>query len=274
VPELTALEARLTTLGRELEWPPTPDLSERVVAVIAAQQVIPLPVTTPGKAMRPGPWYQSRWAVAAAAVILAVAALLAYQPSRDTIANWLNLHTRIQQVPVLTTPSPLPPGPLGERLGLGGYSTLPKASAAVKWKVLVPSPLGAPDEVYLQIPPDGPPQGEVTLVYSARAGIPISAQTGVAVLITEARGAVNSDFFGKTVGPDTTMDPVTVAGHNGYWFAGNPHTFVFIDAAGNPRYETSRLATNTLLLDDGGTIVRIEGDLTKDQALQIAASLA
>jgi hypothetical protein len=270
VPELTELEARLTSLGGEVEWPPTPDLSKRVAAVIAAQQVIPLPVS----AMRPSPWYQNRWAVAAAAVMLALAALLAYQPSRDTIANWLNLHTRIQQVPVLATPSPLPPGPLGERLGLGGYSTLPKASAAEKWKVLVPSSLGLPDEVYLQSPPDAPPQGEVTLVYGDRAGIPTSAQTGVAVLVTEARGSVNTDFFGKTLGTDTTMDPVTVAGHQGYWFAGAPHVFVFIDAAGNPRYETSRLATNTLLIDEGGTIVRIEGDLTKVQALQIAVSLA
>jgi hypothetical protein len=268
VPELTELEARLRTLSKELEWPSTPDLSKRVVAVIAAQKALPLPVT----AIRPGPWYQDRWAIAAAAVILALAALLAYQPSRDTIANWLNLHTRIQQVPVLATPSPLPPGPLGERLGLGGYSTLPKASAAVKWHLLVPSSLGQPDEVYLQS--DGPPQGEVTLVYSSRAGIPTSAQTGVGVLVTEARGALNTDFFGKTLGPDTTMDPVTVAGHQGYWFAGAPHVFVFIDAAGNPRFETSRLATNTLLIDVGGTIVRIEGDLTKDQALQIAAALA
>jgi hypothetical protein len=274
VPELTQLETRLTTLGRELEWPPTPDLRTRVAGVITAGQVIPLPARPLAAAVRPGPWYQSRWAVAAVAVIVALAALLAYQPSRDAIANWLNLHTRIQRVTVLPTPSQLPPGPLGARLGLGGYSTLPTASSAVKWHVLVPSSLGPPDEVYLQFAPDGPPQGEVTLVYSARPSIPVSAQTGVGVLVTEARGAVNSDFFGKTVGPDTTMDPVTVAGHKGYWFAGTPHAFVFIDAAGNPRYETSRLATNTLLIDVDGTIVRIEGDLTKAQALEIAASLA
>jgi hypothetical protein len=49
---------------------------------------------------------------------------------------------------------------------------------------------------------------------------------------------------------------------------------VFIDAAGNFRDETMRLAANTLILDDRGTIIRIEGDLTKDQAVQIARSLA
>jgi hypothetical protein len=242
--------------------------------VITAGQVIPLPARPLSAAIRPGPWYLSRWAVAAAAVIVALAALLAYQPSRETIANWLNLHTRFNQVPVLTTPSPLPPGPLGQRLGLGGYSTLPKASAAVKWAVLVPSSLGQPDEVYLQLPPDGPPRGEVTLVYSARPDMAASAQTGVAVLVTEAQGKVNADFFGKVLGPDTTLEPVTVSGHQGYWIAGKPHVFFFVDANGLVRDETLRLATNTLLIDDGGTVVRIEGDLTKAQALQIASSLA
>ena len=38
-------------------------------------------------------------------------------------------------------------------------------------------------------------------------------------------------------------------------------------------FVVSRLATNTLILDDRGTIVRIEGELTRDQAFQIAASL-
>jgi hypothetical protein len=272
VPELAELEERLTALGQDLDWPPTPNLSHAVLAIIATQPVIPRPAKR--KVIRPGHWYQSPWAVAAAAVILALAALLAYQPARDTIANWLNLHTRFQHVTVLPTPSPLPPGPLGARLGLGGYSTLPAATAAVKWPILVPSSLGQPDEVYLQGPPEGPPQGEVTLVYSTRPDIPASGQTGVAVLITEARGTVNTDFFGKVIGPDTTMEPVTVAGHQGYWIAGKPHFFYFVDAAGTGRGETLRLATNTLLIDVGGTIVRIEGDLTKAQALEIAASLA
>jgi len=36
---------------------------------------------------------------------------------------------------------------------------------------------------------------------------------------------------------------------------------------------TMRLATNTLVFEDNGTVVRIEGNMTKDQALQIAQSL-
>jgi hypothetical protein len=175
-------------------------------------------------------------------------------------------------VNTVPTPTQLVPGPLGERLGLGGRSTLPDARAQITWKVLVPASLGDPDEVY--VPYSGPPDREVTLVYAARPGIPTSGQTGVAVLITEARGNVNSQFFGKFIGPGTTIEEVTAGGHRGLWIAGQPHDFYFIDTTGNMRVETLRLATNTLMLDFEGTVIRIEGDLTKAQALQIAQSLA
>jgi hypothetical protein len=64
-----------------------------------------------------------------------------------------------------------------------------------------------------------------------------------------------------------------VNGHQGWWISGQPHIFMFSDANGNPYFDTLRLATNTLIMDNGGTIVRIEGDMTKAQALQIARSL-
>lgn len=256
------LEQQLTALAGQVEWPATPNLVPAVRSRITAPVVLR------------APWYQSRWALAATAVIIALAALAAYPPSRDAVAGWINVHVFFQRVQVVPTPSPLPPGPLGERLGLGGETTLADARKKVDWHILVPSKLGEADEVYLQLPPDGPGKGEVTLVYSTRPGIPVAGETGVAVLVTEARGAVDTGFFGKMLGPDTTMQELTIAGHHGYWLAGSPHLFFFIDADGRFRNETMRLAANTLILDVGGTIVRIEGKLTKAQALEIAASLS
>jgi len=247
------LEQQLIALGKEVEWPPTPNIRIRAVVRV--------------------PWYQSRWALAAAAVVLALAALAVYTPTRTAIAGWVNVHVLFQRVPLLPTPSPRPFGPLGERLGLGQPTTLAEAQSLLTWRITVPSSLGQPDEVYLQLPPTGAAQGEVTLVYSKRPSTPIANQTGVAVLVTEARGAVNKDLFAKMLGGGTTIEPVTVAGHQGYWVAGSPHIFIFLDADGNFRDETMRLATNTLILDDGGTIVRIEGNVTKAQAVQIATSL-
>jgi hypothetical protein len=259
VPEL---EQGLVALGRDLAWPPTPDFAAGVRTRISVPRAMPR-----------APWYQSRWALAAAAVVIALTALLAYNPTRDAIANWVNVHVLFQRVHVLPTPSPQPPGPLGKRLGLGGQTTPADAQKSVAWSVMIPMSLGTPDEVYLQLPPDGAPQGEVTLVYSTRPGIPVSGETGVAVLITEARGGVTDQFFGKMLGPGTTLEEVTVRGRHGYWVTGSPHMFVFLDATGTIRPETMRLATNTLILDEGGTVVRIEGNLTKAQALEIAASL-
>ena len=262
MPEAMDLEQRLSVLVAEIDWPPTPDLGTRVRARI----------TAPAPTQRP--WFQSRWAMAAAAVLVVLAALIAYTPSREAIASWINVHTIFTRVNQLPTPSPQPSGPLGKRLGLGNPTTLDQAQSKVTWHILVPASLGQPDEVYLQFPPDGPPQGEVTLVYKSRPGLKTSGQTGVAVLITEASGKVDAQMFGKMLGNGTNLEEVTVNGHQGYWISGQPHVFFFIDANGNFRDETLRLATNTLLIDDSGTVIRIEGDLTKAQALEIASSLS
>src|SRR5258708_11655243 len=192
------VEQQLLELGASLEWPATPQLAARVRYRVAQ----------PSRA-----WYQSRWAIAAIALLIALAALVAYTPTRDVIACWFNIQANIQRTEPPPPPSPLPPGPLGERLGLGNSTTLETARTQVSWTITVPKSLGNPDEVYLQQPPAGPAQGEVTLVYSARPGIPVSRQAGVSVLITDARGAGDKNFFGKMLGPDPPSQDVTVNGH-------------------------------------------------------------
>src|SRR5215472_14162804 len=254
------LEARLTALAGEIEWPPTPDLRLAVAR----------------RAATPRPRFQlavPRWALAAVAVLVIIATLLAYTPTRTAIAGWLNLHTNIRHTTALPTPSPLPSGTLGSNLGLGTPTTVAGAQNAVGWQVLVPADLGMPDAVYVQLPPEGPLQGEVTLVYAPRPGIAAASQTGVGVLVTEARGSVNEQFFGKTIGPDTTIQVVSVNGHDGWWISGRPHTFVFIDANNEARFETLRLATNTLVVDEEGTIVRIEANVNESTAEHVAASI-
>lgn len=261
------LEQQLSALATEIEWPETPDLTRRVIVHLPALRG---GGHQGGRGVAPP---RQRWALAAAAVILAVAALFAYSPAREAIAGWVNLHTIFQRVPNLATPSPQPSGALGASLGLGEKASLDQARRKVAWHISVPSALGPPDAVYLQQPPDAPTDGEVNLVYKARPGIDVAGETDVAVLITEARGGVDQNFFGKILGPGTTVEPVIVDGNDGWWIAGAPHEFFFTDSSGNIRSETLRLATNTLLLNDGGTVIRIEGNLTKSQALGIAASL-
>ena len=248
------LEDDLLALGAMLSWPATPR---------------PL-----WRAERRWRW-SNRWFLAAAAAVLVAATfLVAYAPTRNAVAGWLNLHTGFTRTENPPTPSARPSGPLGQRLDLGLKTTLAGAQQQVAWHIVVPTALGAPDEVYVKLPPTGPSGGEVTLVYAARPGIPVSGITGVSVLVTEARGRTNEQFFQKTLGPGVTIEPAVVAGHSGYWISGQPHGVVFVDASGSPYYDTLRLATNTLIFDDGGTIIRVEGDMTQEQAIQIGRSLA
>ena len=258
------LEQQLIELGRAVEWPATPRLNVEV----------PLPIhgEVARAARRRGlPILNTRWAMAAAAVLLIIATLIAYTPSREAIANWIDLHVNIQRVQQLPTPSPHPSGTLGSQLGLGLPYTLEGAQGQVKLQIVVPADLGRPDVVYVRILPAG---GEVSLVYGHVSGIPVAGQTGVAVLVTEVRGTVRADYFAKMLGPDATIEQVSVGGRSGYWVSGSPHTFMFQDASGQPYPDTLRLATNTLIFDSGdGTITRIEAYTSKERALQIANSL-
>lgn len=245
------LEDQLLALGESIAWPATPQMRARYGFT---------PAVLPARRRRAVP----RWALAAAAVLLVVAALA---------FSWFGLHTVIYRVPNPPTPTPHSPGVLGSNLHLGTrVGSVAEAQRQVSWRITVPSQLGTPDAVYVQSPPDGPSLGEVTLVYASAPGVKVAGQTGVAVLVTEARGSVNENFFEKMLGPGATVEQVTLHGHSGFWISGHPHDFLFIGADGNTHDDAMRLATNTLILDVDGTILRIEGDMTKGQALAIAGT--
>src|SRR5207248_4187935 len=124
-----------------------------------------------------------------------VRTVTACPPARDAIAGWLNLPTTIPETENPPAPSPLPSGPLGARLALGTQTSLDGAQRQTGWSIVVPSSLGAPEEVYVKLPPSGPSGGMVTLVYTARPGIRTTGLTGVAVIVTEARGRINEQYF-------------------------------------------------------------------------------
>ncbi len=66
---------------------------------------------------------------------------------------------------------------------------------------------------------------------------------------------------------------MSVNGRRGFWLEGAPHEFVFLDPQGNPFLETLRLARNTLLWEQGDLTLRIEGDVTKEEALAVARGM-
>lgn len=269
------LERRLVELGARLSYPPTPDLAAAVSARLAQRPPRGFSIRAP-----------SAWRLLAAAavllLVLTVGAVLLAPGLRSAVADRLGFKSvRITVVPTLPalprTPAPAPaapatPAPPGAGLALGEQMTLDQARARLSFPLLLPvgPPLGPPDAVWLSA---AVPGGGLALVYTARDGLPSAAQTGLGALLSEFRGEIDPAFFGKVVGPGTSIEPVSVGGDRGWWIAGNPHILIYRAPDGQIRDDQIRLAGNTLLWQHGDLILRLESGLSRDDAIRAAETV-
>jgi hypothetical protein len=260
------LERALAELAADLEFPPTPDLAGAVAARLDE---------APARARRrpAGRWGWRRLAVAGlAAVLLAAAVLVASPGTREAVARRLGL--RGVGVELGGPPPPTVTTRPGQRLdlGLGERVTLEEARRRVGFPVLVPGAAGFRQPAAVYVDQAVPAGGRVDLVYRARPGLPASPFTDVGLLITEFQGQPSPDFIKKTTILGQ-VEEVTVGGQPGYWFSGEPHFFTYQDANGNVQEEQTRLAGNTLIWQRGDLTLRIEGQISKEEALALAESM-
>lgn len=268
------LAAALADLGTQIGWPVGPDVRGRVLARIQAE---------PSRAS----WWRAAWsprygfAPAIVTIAIALVAVLVFSPeARATATDILRLRgVEIFRGPV-PPPSPTPsrsPGSIASptpspALGLGALVTLDEAKARAGYPVVVPTDplLGAPDEVYLRAVANS---NQVSFLYKARSGIPLSPDAGVAAIVSEfGGGTVDEQFFGKVLDRNTTLEKVVIDGEPGFWIQGQPH-FFFFNTGGAVVQETLRLAGNTLIWQRNGLLLRLEAQVDKATALRIAASL-
>ena len=258
------LDAALAEVGERLAYPRPTRLADAVRARL--------------REPRAGRWWDAlrspRYAFAPILATLAVLALAVALANPDARAAAIQfLHVRgidIFRAPAIATPA----GTAVPRATFAGaLTTLDDARRGADFTVLAPTDprLGAPDEVYRGKSPSGT-HDVVTLVYTSRAGIPVSREAGVSALVVEFRGRVDESLFGKVAGAGTRIEDVTVNGGKGFWIEGEPHLFFYRDEAGNPQAETLRLAGNTLLWEQDGVTFRLEAQVSRDDALRIAAS--
>jgi hypothetical protein len=198
-----------------------------------------------GRLERPRFWRRPAAIAIALVVVAAVAAVFAVPQSRSAILDWLGLRhvsvVRVEKLPVVPA----------NGLDLGQRVTLGEAERRAPWLLL---PDGEPDSVWVN---ESIPGGKVSLVW----GTP----SHVRLLLTELSGRA---YIEKIVDGDTQVERVRI-GNAGAWFQGE-HVVMFQDRDGRFHDTHARLARNTLVWQQGGVTLRLEGGLTKDEALRIA----
>jgi hypothetical protein len=264
-----ALERALITAGGQIDFPPAPDLTGRVIARLGQPQ-------HPRRWWRPAVLSPRLRAVAAVIAIAfaLLAAVLLIPPARHAVADLLGLRgVSIVSIPDSSTSPVVPSGSpsAGASLLDGRNVSLAEARGAVSFPVLLPSaPLvGQPDAIYVAGEPSG---GRVTLVYAPRPVLPETRETGVGLLITQFRGA-SIPFIQKGLPRGATATPTSVNGARAFWIAGVPHLLIVRDSQGAMHEQPSRLAANTLLWERDGITYRLESSLDLDAAIGIAESM-
>jgi hypothetical protein len=231
---MSELELALTSLGRQLDYPPTPDLTGTVRGRLVERE-------------RPRSW-RLPLVVAVAVLAVVVAAVLAVPQARSTIFDWLGIGSvTIRQVDEL---------PTLERndLELGRPVSLAEARRRATFVVRVPTTDGYRDPaVYFRRDVN-----QVSLLYGS--------VREPKLLISEiwAPGAID-----KLVTTQTDVDLVREGEWHGAWLHGGEHVLYL---PGFDR--ELRLVGNTLVVQGRDNVtVRIEADVSRREAIRILRSL-
>jgi hypothetical protein len=115
----------------------------------------------------------------------------------------------------------------------------------------------------------GRPEGAVSLVWPASDRLPALGDTGAGVVLTASPPAETPEILKRST-TEGSIDPVDVGDHEGMWVSG-PHEMAFTTPDGEP--VGARLAGHTLVWTDGHTTYRLESELTRSQAAELAARL-
>ena len=158
----------------------------------------------------------------------------------------------------------------GAAMGLGVAVPLAGTATVVGFEPRLPAAggLGEPAAAFVA-------EGRLSLVWTARADLPaVQPGSAVGLVLTEFRGDVDPGWYEKVLTDSgNTVEPVSVAGHDGYWITGDPHTLVYRAADGTSRGETRRMVGDVLIWSDGELTYRLETSLGRDAAITMAQSI-
>jgi hypothetical protein len=228
------LEQRLVDLGRELEWPETPRFD---LGFERRPERRPL--------WRP-------LAIALAVVLAAFGAVLALSPGARSAFLEL-FHLKGATVELVETLPQVEP----QQFHYGERVTRTEAERRVGFE-LVDLEGQEPDAIFVL------DDRLASLVYG-----PVDKPR---LVLSQLQGSVWDGFVKKVGSSGTLVESVQVDGEPGLFVSGDEHFVMFRDRNGAIRDDQTFLAGTVLLWNRGDLLLRLEGDLTRDEALEIAGT--
>lgn len=255
-----ALATLLEDVARDVEFPETPALAERVRARIESG---PLPVATI-RLPRTRPRLAGPVLVAAciAALVLGLTLSLSVT-ARRAVADLLGvvgIRVTFGEEPP-ATPRP------ADQIRLGTPVSEAAANERAGFRVKVPGAASGTPTYYFD--PAIGASGQVSVVYPQDA----ATLADVDLLVTEFVASLEADYVKKLTTLGSTVRYVQVRASEGYWIGGEPHYFFYGGRGREFGRESVRLAGKVLLWEEGGITYRIEGAGSLREALALAASL-
>jgi hypothetical protein len=255
------MDVERSLLELDVDWPATPDLTTAVMTRIAAEPREAVAgedrrdeIAGGGGRVSRAPWrrlptlgagWRARVAYVAVALVVLAGGTLAVSPdARSTVLRWLGLES------VEIRREPLRPG-VGRNLDLGEPTTIPPGTP-------IPSALGRPDAAYATPLPDG--RTVTSLVYG-----------GPPMVLVQTFRATATPFIQKTVGSADSVERLTLDGATAYWIKGS-HGFAF-EGPNGVAFEDERVSDRVLLVERGGRLYRVEGEISRDRAVEIYRSI-
>jgi hypothetical protein len=230
---MNELERRLQELGGEIAYPATPQFD------LAFERG---PVRAPR--LRP-------LALGLAILLAVLAGVLAFSPgARSALLEIFHLKgATVELVETLPQVDAQP-------IDFGEAVSREEAERRVGFQLL---DLGEPDAVFVR------GTRLASLVYG-----PVEKPR---LVLSELRGAVWEGMVKKLGAAGTRIEQVRVDGERGLFITGDQHFVMFLDENGDIDDEQTSLAGTVLLWNRGRLLLRLEGDLTRAEALELAKSV-
>jgi hypothetical protein len=231
---MSELELRLSALRDEIAWPETPDFALELEPARPPRRPLLRPL-----------------ALGLAVALAVLAGVLALSPgARSAFLELFRLEgATVELVETL-------PEVEAQRPDFGEQVSREEAERRIGFELL---DLGEPDAVFVR------GQTMASLVYG-----PVDSPR---LVLSQLRGTVWDGFVKKAAGTGTTVEEVTVDGERGLYVTGDDHYVMFIDENSSITDEPTYLAGTVLLWNRGPLLLRLEGDLTRAEAVELAESV-